>query len=194
MARLQVYDPFAGSGIDELFRGFFAPVRRGEQRSARPAIRIDVTENDQGYVVRAEIPGVNKDDIHVAIEGNQVTIGAEVKRETEKRDGERVLRTERYAGSMFRSFALPSELDETASEAKYENGVLELKLAKKPAVAGRKLIDPVTVRRSRGVAGQRVARFAALVTAPWGRRTQFASGGCHRTRLATNSSSTLSRK
>ncbi len=73
------------------------------------------------------------------IEGNQVTIGAEVKRETERKDGERVLHAERYVGSAFRSFTLPAELDEAASGAKYENGVLELTLAKKPALAGRKL-------------------------------------------------------
>jgi len=66
MTRVQVYDPFAGSGIDELFRGFFAPVRRGEQEGPA-AIRIDVTENDRSYVVHAEIPGVNKEDIHVVI-------------------------------------------------------------------------------------------------------------------------------
>ena len=139
MARLQVYDPFSTTaGIDELFRGFFAPVRRGDNEAPQ-AIRLDVTENDQGYVVRAEVPGVNKDDIHVTIEANQVTIASEVKRESEKRDGERVIHTERYAGQMFRSFTLPSELDETSSQAKYENGVLELKLAKKPVVAGRKL-------------------------------------------------------
>lgn len=137
MTRVQVYDPFTGSGIDELFRGFFAPVRRDAQ--AAVPVRIDVTENDKGYVVHAEIPGVRKDDIHVTVEGNQVTIGAEVKRETEKKDGERVLRTERYVGSAYRSFTLPSELDEGASEAKYDNGVLELKLAKRAVVAGRKL-------------------------------------------------------
>ena len=139
MARLQVYDPFATTaGIDELFRGFFAPVRRGDSEAPQ-AIRLDVTENDQGYVVRAEVPGVRKDDIHVTIEGNQVTIASEVKRESEKKDGDRVIHTERYVGQMFRSFTLPSELDETSSEAKYENGVLELKLAKKPVIAGRKL-------------------------------------------------------
>ncbi len=49
------------------------------------------------------------------------------------------LRTERYYGAVYRSFVLPVELDETASKAKYENGVLELTLAKKPQVAGRKL-------------------------------------------------------
>jgi len=139
MTRLQVYDPFAGSGIDELFRGFFTPVRRGDAQEAPAGIRIDVSENEKGYVVRAEIPGVTKEDIDVAIEGSQVTIGAEVKRETEKKDGERVLRTERYTGSLYRSFVLGADLDETASTAKVENGVLELRLVKKPAVAGRKL-------------------------------------------------------
>ena len=138
MPRLQVYDPFGASGIDELFRLFSAPVRRGEGQT--PAgIRIDVAETEQGYVVRAEVPGVKKEDIHVTIEGNQVAIGAEVKRESERKDGERVIHSERYAGQLFRSFALPAELDETASEAKFEGGVLELKLAKKPVMAGRKL-------------------------------------------------------
>ena len=78
-------------------------------------------------------------DIHVTIENNQVTIGAEVKKETELKEGERVLRSERYSGSVYRSFTVPVDLDETASTAKYENGVLELTLSKKPAIAGRKL-------------------------------------------------------
>jgi HSP20 family protein len=137
MTRVQVYDPFAGSGIDDLFRGFFAPVRRDADSPV--SIKVDVTENDKGYVVHAEVPGVRKDDIHVTIEGNQVSISAETKRESQKKEGERVLRTERYYGSSYRSFVLPTEIDESASEAKYDNGVLELKLAKKAAVTGRKL-------------------------------------------------------
>jgi len=137
MTRVQVYDPFAGSGIDDLFRGFFAPVRRDADSPV--SIKVDVSENDKGYVVHAEVPGVNKEDIHVTIEGNQVSISAEVKRETEKKEGERVLRSERYYGSAYRSFVLPTEIDEAASQAKYDNGVLELKLAKKAAVTGRKL-------------------------------------------------------
>jgi len=135
---LQMYDPFAETGFDELFRGFFRPVRSND-KSAPAAIRIDVTESDKDYTVHAEIPGVKKDEIHVAIEGNQVTIAAEVKREVDAKEGERVLRTERYYGSLYRSFTLPAELDEAASTAKYDNGVLELTLAKKPQVAGRKL-------------------------------------------------------
>ena len=62
-----------------------------------------------------EIPGVNKDEIQVTIEGNQVTLGAEVKREKEVKDGQRALRTERYYGTLYRSFSLPSELDEVIS-------------------------------------------------------------------------------
>ena len=62
--------------------------------------------------MRAEVPGVNKDDIHVTIDGNQVTIAAEVKRESEQKEGERVLRSERYFGSVYRSFVLPVEIDQ----------------------------------------------------------------------------------
>lgn len=136
MSNLTLYHPFADPQFDDLFRGFFAPVRSDR---APVGIKVDVAEKDGVYVVRAEIPGVNKDDIQVSIEGNQVTIGAEVKRETEAKDGQRWLRTERYSGSVYRAFTLPVEIDETASNAKYENGVLELTLTKKPAVAGRKL-------------------------------------------------------
>jgi HSP20 family protein len=138
MAHIQLYDPFADTPFDELFRGFLRPVRAGEGEGPR-SIKVDVRETDAGFVVHAEIPGVTKNDIHVTIEGNQVTIGAETKREVEKKEGERVLRTERYFGSLFRSFTLPAEIDQTTSEARYENGVLELKLAKKAAVAARKL-------------------------------------------------------
>jgi HSP20 family protein len=137
MNQLTVYDPFADTGIDELFRGFFRPVRL--EKAGPATIKMDVREQDNAYLVKAEMPGVAKEDIQVSIEGNQVTVGAEVKREKDVKDGERLLRTERYYGSVYRAFTLPVEVDEAASNAKYENGVLELKLAKKPAQTGRKL-------------------------------------------------------
>jgi HSP20 family protein len=137
MASLQIYDPFADPAVETLFRQFFRPERT--DRATPQSIRLDVAENDKGYTVYAEVPGVRKDEIHVAIEGNQVTIAAETKPIAEQAEGTRVLRTERYYGNLYRSFTLPVELDETASEARYEDGVLELKLVKKPAVAGRKL-------------------------------------------------------
>ncbi len=137
MNTLQVYDPFADNGLDEIFRGFFQPVRT--TRGAAAPIKVDVTEKGDTYVVHAEIPGVAKDDIQVTIDGSQVTIAAEIKRESESKEGERVLRSERYRGAVYRSFVLPVELDEAASQARYEGGVLELTLAKKAQVAGRKL-------------------------------------------------------
>ena len=137
MNALQVYGPFADAGFEDLVRNFFKPVR--EARDTAAPIKVDVVEKPDSFVVRAEVPGVKKDDIHVTIEGNQVTISAEVKRETEQKDGERLLRSERYYGAVYRSFVLPVELDEDASQAKYEGGVLELTLAKRPQVAGRKL-------------------------------------------------------
>lgn len=138
MNQLTRYDPFADAGFDDLFRGFFKPVRIANVPNA-VSIKMDVTEKDKSYVVHAEVPGVKKDEIQVAIEGNQVTISAEVRRESEQKEGDRVLRSERYYGGVYRSFTLPVEIDEAASVAKYDNGVLELTLMKKAPVTGRKL-------------------------------------------------------
>ena len=138
MQNLMSYDPRTETGLDEWFRGFFKPVR--VEGAPTPAvIKMDVTETDNGYLVHSEIPGVKKEDIDVAIEGTQVTITAEVRQQWEKKDGDRMLRNERYFGNIYRSFTLPAELDESACEATYENGVLELKLVRKAAAPGKRL-------------------------------------------------------
>ncbi|MCC7058633.1 MAG: Hsp20/alpha crystallin family protein [Burkholderiaceae bacterium] len=136
MSRVSVYDPFA-EVFPELFRGFFQPNRA--QRGDALEIRVEVKEADGNYTVLAEMPGVKKDDIQVQIDGNRVSISAEVKRESEQKEGERVLRSERYYGSVARSFALPTELDEARAEAKFENGVLSLTLPRKATPATRRL-------------------------------------------------------
>jgi HSP20 family protein len=132
------YDPRTDTGFDELFRGFFKPVRL-EGAPTPVTIKMDVIETENGYLVHCEMPGVKKEDIDVAIEGNQVTITAEVKRGWEKKEGDRLLRSERYFGNIYRSVTLPAELDESACEAKYDNGVLELKLIQKAAAPGKRL-------------------------------------------------------
>jgi HSP20 family protein len=137
MKSLMPYDPLT-EGVDELFRGFFKPVR-WDTKAEPVTIKMDLTETPDGYVVHAEMPGVKKEDIDVAIEGNQVTIAAEVKREAEKKEGDRVLRSERYFGNVYRSFTLPLELDEAKCEATYDKGVLELKLVTKAGTAAKKL-------------------------------------------------------
>jgi HSP20 family protein len=102
-------------------------------------IKMDVKEDDQAYTVHADIPGVKKEDIHVSIEGNQVSISAETRVEKEEKKGEKVLRSERYVGKVARSFTLANEVDEAKAQAKYNDGVLELTLPKKAVSAARKL-------------------------------------------------------
>jgi HSP20 family protein len=138
MQNLFAYDPRTNAGLDELFRGFLKPVRLDAPASP-VVIKMDVTETENGYLVHAEMPGVKKENIDVAIEGNQVTVTAEVKQEWEKKEGERMLRNERYFGNVYRSFTLPVELDESTCEATYDNGVLELKLVRKNAAPGKRL-------------------------------------------------------
>jgi len=93
-------------------------------------IRLDVTEDEKAYTVKADLPGVSKDDIKVAIDGDRVSISAEVKRESEER-GRNTLYCERFCGQQSRSFTLDNAIDESHAEAKFENGVLELTLPKK---------------------------------------------------------------
>lgn len=140
MVNISRYDPFQISSLeplDEVFRGFFRPVRADGVPEMQ--IKMDVKEDDKGYTVHAEIPGVKKEDIHVSIDGNQVSISAESKQEKEIKDGERVLRSERYFGKTARSFSLASDIDENLAQAKYSDGVLELSLPKKAAASSKKL-------------------------------------------------------
>ena len=129
--------------FDDLLRGFFVrPVsfEGGHPQQAVPAhFRVDVSENEQAYVIHAEIPGVRKEDINISIDGDQVAISAEVKNEKEARDGERVLRSERYYGKVQRAFALGQPVDENAAAAKYSDGILELTLPKKAATQARRI-------------------------------------------------------
>ena len=138
MQNLVSYDPRTETALDELFRGFFKPVRV-EAASTPVVIKTDVTETENGYLIHSEMPGVKKEDIDVAIEGSQVTITAEVKQEWKKKEGDRTLRNERYFGNIYRAFTLPAELDESACDATYQNGVLELKLVRKAAAPGKRL-------------------------------------------------------
>ena len=103
-------------------------------------MRLDVSENDKAYIVKADIPGVKKEDINVRIDGNVVQIDGEVKREKEtKGDGGKVLRSERYYGTVSRTFSLRQDVDEANADAKYADGVLTLELPKKASSAARKL-------------------------------------------------------
>jgi HSP20 family protein len=138
MANLIRYNP-VDDAFDDLFRGFWMQPMRVGGLLPETQIRMDVKEDDKAYIVHAEMPGVKKDDIHVAIDGSQVDISAEVKHEKDVKEGGKVLRSERYYGKISRSFTLDQDVDESAAQAKYHDGVLELNLPKKKATASRQL-------------------------------------------------------
>lgn len=135
MSNIVRADPF-----DVAFRDFFRNMLRPTRLDleTEPEIRVDLKETDKAYTVHAEIPGVKKEDIEVSIDGNLVSIRAELKREKEEK-GESMLRSERYYGMMTRSFTLATDVDESAATAKYADGVLELMLPKKAGSTSRKV-------------------------------------------------------
>ena len=139
MANVTRFDPF-NDLVDDLFRGFLVrPVAYEGRGDAFARMKVEVAEKNGGYKVTAELAGVRKEDIHVSVDGPQVTIEAEVKQEKEAPKDERVLHTERTFGKLTRSFTLPQEVDEAKVEARFRDGVLELTLPKK-AAAQRKQI------------------------------------------------------
>ncbi len=137
MNELRLFDPFAIEPIDDGLRALLRPWRL--DTSAAPSIKLDLTEAEGSYTVKAEIPGVRKEDIDVRVDGTLVTISAELKSEKEEKDGGRVLRRERQQGFASRSFTLACPVDEARAEAMYREGVLELKLPKKASSATKRL-------------------------------------------------------
>lgn len=127
------YDPF--TDVAPLWKEF----AMGAMPESEPAMRVDVTQTASGYVLKAELPGVAKDDVNVSIDGNTVSIAAEVKREKEEKEGDKLLRSERYFGSVARSMTMPDGIDLNRAEAVFENGVLTLTLPKAPGSESRKL-------------------------------------------------------
>ncbi|SAL61737.1 heat shock protein 20 [Caballeronia terrestris] len=140
MSNLSRFDPFSIEPVSEMFQGLFRPLRGvSSEDSPLAHMKIDVTENDTAYQVKAELPGVEKKDIDVKIDGNVVSINAKVERNKEQKEGERVIRRERYSGAVSRSFSLASDIDEASASAQYQDGVLSLTLPKKTASEQKRL-------------------------------------------------------
>jgi len=138
MANVTRFDPL-NELVDDLFKGFFVRPVAFEGRGEAPRMKVDVAEKDGAYAISAELPGVRKEDIQVTIDGAQVTLSAESRREKEIQEDERLLHTERSYGKVTRSFSLPQEVDEAKAEAKFRDGVLELTLPKKAAASRRQI-------------------------------------------------------
>jgi HSP20 family protein len=126
--------------FDNLFRSVPVWLPNPErQAAATTQFCMDVTENDKEYQVQAEMPGLKKEEISITINANEVVISAEVKQEKDAKNGDTVLRSERYYGKIQRAFTLGHEVDQATAQAKYTDGVLQLMLPKKIAAATRKL-------------------------------------------------------
>lgn len=141
MSNLTRFDPLSLEPMADLFQGFFRPMRGLALAGETPLsdVKIDVSESDTAYTVKAELPGVDKKDIDVKVDGNVVSITAKAERNKELKEGERVIRSERYSGMISRSFSLDSDIDESASSAQYQDGVLSLTLQKKKSAPQRRL-------------------------------------------------------
>jgi len=139
MANLSRFSPF-DDAIDDLFRGYFVrPMSFEGHVTGAGSFHVEVSEGDKAYTLRAELPGVKREDINVTIDGDTVAVSAEVKSEKDVKNGERVLRSERYVGKLYRAFTLGQTMDEASATAKYNDGVLELTLPKKAAVQAKRI-------------------------------------------------------
>jgi HSP20 family protein len=137
MANITRYNPFDDM-FNEFTKGFWV------KPLAMPAgtelsIKVDVKEDDKSYTVRADVPGVKKEDIQVDVEGNMVSLRAEAKQEKEEKKGEKVIYSERSYGMVSRSFSLPAEVDSKDAKAEYKDGVLSLTLPKKGNGGGKRI-------------------------------------------------------
>ena len=128
-----------GQLIETMFQDMFAPLGVSRQAGAAAQACMNVTENDQAFEVEVEMPGVKKEDVKVTLDQQRVTIEGEAKRESEQRDGDNVVYSERSIGKYMRSFTLPTNVDDSSAEARMENGVLKLTLPKKPDSASKRL-------------------------------------------------------
>jgi HSP20 family protein len=123
--------------IDRLLDSTFDRVFNGETAQRSPS--LDVAETEAGYAVSIDLPGVAKDDVKITIDGRRISVSAQTQRDETQKEGERIIHRERSASSFARSFTLPEEVDQDASQAKLDSGVLSLTLAKKRTAAAKHL-------------------------------------------------------
>jgi len=135
VARMLRADPFRA--FDDFFSDLRVPAQLRTPDLA-PRVRLDVTESEKSYQVKADLPGVKKEDIKVNIDGNQVSISAETSSESEH-EGATTICSERSWGQFYRSFTLPQPVDNAQAHAEFRNGVLELELPKKSGGNGKPL-------------------------------------------------------
>lgn len=122
--------------LDSLYSDYGKPSGyRWDMETASP--RTNLYEEGDTFEIRAEVPGLDKDDLNVKIQGNYLEISG--KRSSDAPDGYRLHKTERGIGSFSRSFTLPADVDSTKAQATLENGVLYLTLPKHESAKPKKI-------------------------------------------------------
>jgi HSP20 family protein len=137
MANITRYSPFEDL-FSDFTKGFWVKPL-AFPAGTEVSIKVDVKEDEKSYTVRADIPGVKKEDIQVDVDGNMVSLRAETKQEKEEKKGEKVIYSERSYGMASRSFSLPAEVDPKGAKAEYKDGVLSLTLPKKGNGGGKRI-------------------------------------------------------
>jgi HSP20 family protein len=141
------YQPLSGfpvfrdtmsSFMDRFTQDFLRPVAGDEFEGSTFAPAVDIKETPKEYVVTAEVPGIDKKDIHIEIADNLLTLKGERKFEKEQKE-ESYHRVERSYGSFTRSFSLPTKVKADAIEAAFKDGVLTVKIPKTEEQVPRKI-------------------------------------------------------
>ena len=117
------------SEIDRFFQDPFSALTQGTSFFEGWTPALDIYEDKDKYVVKAELPGLKKEDIDVSLEGNTLTISGERKQEEEKEEGD-TYRSERYFGRFQRTVTLPAAVDASKIQATYKDGVLTVTVPK----------------------------------------------------------------
>ncbi len=132
------WEPFRD--IDDVFDRFFADRLRQQARAAGQAQQAydwapvaDVTESENEYLIKAELPEVRKEDLSLTVQDGVLTLSGERKQE-KRADGEKAHRIERYYGTFARRFALPENVDEQSIRAESRDGVVLIHVPKQKVV------------------------------------------------------------
>jgi HSP20 family protein len=130
------WDPFkeleeASNRLNRLFSRAPARTESNQEMLAMAdwSPSVDIIETDTAYLIKGEIPGVNKADVKVSIEDGMITLRGERKQEKEEKN-KKFHRIERSYGSFLRSFRMPDDVDETAIKAEFKDGMIGITLPK----------------------------------------------------------------
>ncbi|CAG9166582.1 Hsp20/alpha crystallin family protein [Cupriavidus respiraculi] len=129
MSNIKRYDPFSIEPLGDMLQGMLRNWRMPPELDL--PFKVDVTESESAYAVTADLPGVKKEDINVNVDRGTVMISAKLEKASEQKEGDRVIRQERYSGSMQRAFTLDGNIDTEKIDASFQDGVLRVTLPKK---------------------------------------------------------------